>query len=253
MENTNTNTNVDTQQDTTEAKVESIKSPKKSYKHNMWAFYSLFLDKLPFLKEYKPLAVGVMEQIQQALWSDQQTAALFSKTILRRIMAIHTNRNTYLKAVIESNQRYNLDGTPADINDNGAIKENEIMYSQQRLKEVEVIIEERKKRKELEKLEKEKEQKRKQAEYFKKLREKKLAEEANKIIQKNKEDDKKFASIVKTKTKQKFKLDLNSKDSNISKVDNTPQAAEVAEKAVKKTLTLKGKLKLKPKKDDDNK
>lgn len=246
---------------------------KNKYKHDMRAFYHLFLQKLPFLREYKPLAIGVKSQIQQALWSDPQTAVIFSKTILRRMMAMHTTRGEYLRAVINSKQRYNLDGTPADINSLGAIKEKEIEYSQNLLKNVEERIEKAQKKRELEKIEKEKEQKRKQTEYFQRLKEKKLAEEAKKIIQKNKDDDAKFASIVKTKSKPKLKIDTSLKsattleqlktnatdqviakpDSNISSENIVSKAAESAEKPVKKTLTLKGKLKLKPKKDDDNK
>lgn len=271
------------------------KNTQPTYKHNLRAFYNLFLEKLPFLREYKPLAVGVMEQIQQAICSDQQTAAIFSKTLLRRMMAIHTNREIYLKAVINSNQRYNLDGSLADINNKGAITDYEISYSQERLKDVKERIEKARQQYELAKKEKELEQKRKQAEYFQR---KKLQQQGhnnqnsnNNFKYKSKDakynkpnndsnnlhhqkNDENISAIIKTKTKPKFKFNVNSQsgalldnfknipqesvkdNSNFTTHSFASKAAEHGGIATKKTLSLKGKLKLKTsdkEHKDDNK
>ena len=61
----------------------------------------------PVFAEFKPLAIGIDKQVM-AIHPE------FEKKLLRPAMGFHTGSISYLKAMQNASNRFNLDGTPAD-------------------------------------------------------------------------------------------------------------------------------------------
>ncbi len=86
------------------------------------AAYKTLCKRFAVLREKKPLAIGILQQLDSA-----QTG--FSKTRLRHIMRFHVHNKLYLESVAKGGVRYNLDGSESE-----AISEEALNYSKECLK-----------------------------------------------------------------------------------------------------------------------
>ena len=73
-------------------------------------------------RDYKPLAIGILDEVQQAV-------SEFSRTRLRRALHAHVNHVRYLKTMATGGTRLHLDGTDA-----GEITKDAVDYSKECLK-----------------------------------------------------------------------------------------------------------------------